>query len=263
MNKMADIIKEHICDLLEKGLRQDGRKLLDYRKDISVEYGISPSSAEGSARVRIGKTEVVAGIKVGVAEPYPDQQDQGTIMVSAELSPIAGDSFEVGPPSVESIEIARVVDRGLRESGALDFKKLCIKEGEKVWQIFIDIYPINDAGNLRDACSLAALAALKDAKFPELDKKTGKVDYKKKTKEGMPLTDDPIEVTVLKMHDNYLVDPTVEEEQHLDARLTVAFLKDGTICAMQKGGDGAISSEDVSKMVDIAEDKVKLLRKAL
>ncbi len=44
----------------------------------------------------------------------------------------------------------------------------------------IDIYPLNDAGNLWDAGALAALAALKDAKYPEFDGE--KVDYSKKTK---------------------------------------------------------------------------------
>ncbi len=260
---MARIIREHIHSLIEKGKRQDGRGLLDFRKDISVEYGISPKSAEGSARVIIGDTEVVAGVKLGVGVPYPDSPDSGTIMVGTELSPMASDKFELGPPSIDSIEIARVVDRGIRESGALDFKKLCITKGEFVWQVFIDIYPINDAGNIRDAASLAALAALKDAKFPEFDKKTGKVDYDKRTKNGVPLTDDPVEVTVLKIHNDFIVDPTNEEEEYLDARLTVAFLNDGSICAMQKGGQAALTSEDILKMVDIAGKSVKTLKGAL
>jgi exosome complex component RRP42 len=260
---MAKITKEHIHELISKGLRQDGRGLLEYRKDISVEYGISPKSAEGSARVRIGETEVVAGVKMGVAAPYPDQQDQGTIMVGVELSPIAGDRFDSGPPGIESIEIARVVDRGIRESGALDFKKLCIKKGELVWQVFLDLYPINDDGNLMDAASLAALAAIKDTKFPTLDVKTGLIDYEKKTKESLQLTDEPLELTVYKINNEFIVDPSPEEEVNIDARLTVAFLKDGTICAMQKGGSKEISADDVIKMVDIASDNVKLLRTAL
>lgn len=260
---MTKITKEHIHTLLQKGMRQDGRGLLDFRKDISVEYGISPKSAEGSARVKIGETEVVAGIKMAIAEPYPDQKDKGTIMVGVELSPIANETFEMGPPSVSSVELARVIDRGIRESGAMDFRKLCIKEGEKVWQVFIDIYPMNDAGNLRDASSLAALAALKDAKFPEFNSKTFEIDYKTLSKKSIPLEDDPVEVTVLKINDNFIVDPTIGEEEWLDVRLTVAFLKDGTICAMQKGGDGELSVEDINKMIDIAQDKVKVLRDAL
>lgn len=259
---MAKITREHIHMLISKNMRQDGRELLDYR-DIKVEYGISPKSAEGSALVRIGETEVVAGIKLDIGEPYPDQLDQGTIIVGVELSPIANDRFENGPPNTEAIEIARVVDRGIRESGALDFRKLCIKEGEMVWQVYIDLYPINDAGNLRDAAALAALAALKDAKLPEFDKDTGKIDYDKKTNKGLPLTDDPIGITVAKINDKFLLDPTADEEENLDARLTAAFTKDGTICAMQKGGEGALSSDEIMQMVDIAEKKVQFLRKAL
>tara|TARA_Y100000310_G_scaffold345757_1_gene469346 strand:+ start:5642 stop:6424 length:783 start_codon:yes stop_codon:yes gene_type:complete len=260
---MARIIREHIHSLIDKGLRQDGRKLLDFRKDISVEYGISSKSAEGSARVRLGDTEVVAGVKLGLGEPYSDKPDSGTIMVGVELSPIANPKFELGPPSIDAIELARVVDRGIRESGALDFKKLCIKEGKKVWFVFIDIYPINDDGNLRDASSLAALAALKDAKFPEYDAKNDKVDYEKKTKKGLPLTDEPLEVTVHKIHGSLIVDPSLEEEEYSDARITVGSLKEGTLCAMQKGGDSPLTTEDINKIVEIAVDKAKSLRKIL
>jgi exosome complex component RRP42 len=260
---MAKIIKEHIYSLIEKGLREDGRKLLDFRKDISVEYGISPKSAEGSARVRFGDTEVVAGVKFGLGQPYPDKQDEGSIMVGVELSPMANEKFELGPPSIGAIELSRVVDRGIRESKSIDFKKLCVKKGEKCWLLFIDIYPINDDGNLRDACSLAALAALKDAKFPELDTKKYIVNYEKKTTKSIPLKGEPIEITVIKIKDDFIVDPSLNEEEYMDARLTIAVLKDGTICAMQKGGTEAISTDDVSKMVDIALQKEKLLRKIL
>ncbi len=261
---MAKIIKEHIYSLIEKGLREDGRKLLDFRKGISVEYGISPKSAEGSARVKLGDTEVVAGVKFGMGEPYPDKPDEGSIMVGVELSPMANNEFELGPPSIGAIELSRVVDRGIRESKCIDFKKLCVKKGEKCWLLFIDIYPINDDGNLRDVCYLAAMAALKDARYPEFDKKTGKVDYyKPRTSKKISMTCEPIEVTVVKIKDDFIVDPMLNEEKCLDARLTVALLADGTICAMQKGGTGVLSVEDVKKMVDIACDKEKVLRKAL
>tara|TARA_Y100000310_G_C20586696_1_gene765793 strand:- start:433 stop:1206 length:774 start_codon:yes stop_codon:yes gene_type:complete len=257
------MIKEYITALAEKGLREDGRGLLDYRKDISVEYGISSKSAEGSARVKIGDTEVVAGIKFAMGEPYPDKPGEGTIMVNAELLPLSNPKFESGPPSIGAIELSRVVDRCIRESGAMDFKKLCVKEGEKVWMVFIDIYSINDAGNLFDAASLAALAALKDARFPEFDKKTGKVNYEKKTKTKLELKGDPLEITVLKINGKLIVDPTLNEWENHDARLTVATLDNGMICALQKGGEEILTGEDVSEMVKIATDKAKMLRKKL
>ncbi|MDP4012995.1 MAG: exosome complex protein Rrp42 [Candidatus Nanoarchaeia archaeon] len=258
-----NMIKDHIVKLLEKDMREDGRKLTEYRKEITIEYGVSPKSAEGSARVRIGKTEVVAGVKLDAGTPFPDTPDQGVMMVNAELLPLSNPNFESGPPSIDSIELSRVVDRGIRECHMIDTHKLCIKEGEKVWMIFIDIYPINDDGNLFDAASLAALAALKDARMPKFNEETGKVDYSERTKEPLPLSYEPIEVTVLKIKDKLIVDPSVDEWNSLDARLTVATLKDGKICALQKGGGAALTSEDVDNMVELAIEKGKELRKLL
>lgn len=259
---MVNINKKYVSSLLSKGLRIDGRKLDEYR-DIKVEMGVSAKSAEGSARVTLGETIVVAGVKMEVGEPFPDRPDEGTIIVNAELLPLSSPEFESGPPDVESIELARVVDRGIRESKAIDFKKLCIKEGEKVWLIFIDVYPINEAGNLFDAATLAALAALKDTKYPEYDEKTEKVKYDEKTKKSLPLERIPVSCTVLKIGDKFIVDPTVEEEEAIDARLTVASLKDDSICAMQKGGDAPLSSEEIIQMVELGITKAKELRKAI
>ena len=256
------VVKDYILGLYEKESRLDGRKFDEFRK-VEVEYGISPKSAEGSARVRIGNTEVVAGVKMDVGQPYPDNPDEGTIVVNAELLPMSSPDFESGPPSVVAIELSRVVDRAIRESGCLDTKKLCIKKGEKVWTVFVDIYPINDDGNLFDAMSLAAMAAMKDAKFPEYDKKTEKVNYAKRTKTGLPLKGTPLECTVIKINGKLLLDPSVEEWKALDARLTVGFLDNGNICAMQKGGEKSLSVKEISKMVEIAGEQVKKLRKVL
>lgn len=258
-----NIIREHIETLLARNIREDKRKPLEYRKPITVEYGISPKSAEGSARVRIGKTEVVAGIKLGVDKPYPDTPDEGSIMVNAELIPLSNPDFEAGPPSFDSIELSRVVDRGIRESKALNFKKLCIEKGAKAWTVFIDLYSINDEGNLFDACALAAIAALKDAKFPEYDKKTEKINYEKRTNKALPLEKTPVEVTVIKIKDTFLVDPSLNEWKNLDARLTTAFDEKGTICGMQKGGTAGLSIQDIATMVDIASEHAQKLRKAL
>ena len=254
---MSNEAREHIIKLFESDTRLDGRKLTEYR-EVKVETDVTPN-AEGSARVTIGKTEVIVGIKVEVMEPYPDTPNEGSIMVGAELLPLSSPNFEQGPPSIQAVELARVVDRGIRESKSLDFKKLCIKEGEKIWMIIIDIISINDAGNLFDASALGAIAALKNMKFPEY--KDGKIDYKKKTNKGLELKDTPLSVTVIKIGDKFIVDPNTEEEKAVDARLSVASLSDGTLCAMQKGGDYPLTSEDVSKMIELGIEKGKELRK--
>jgi exosome complex component RRP42 len=254
-------LKNHIIQLLEKGIRLDGRKPLDYRKPMKVEYDAS-NSAEGSAKVQIGDTVVMTGVKMSLETPYPDTQDQGNLMVGAELLPIASPEFEVGPPSIQAIELGRVVDRGIRESKLIDLKKLCIEKGEKVWGIAIDICPINDSGNLFDAGSLSALAALKNAKLPKLE--DDKVDYMEKTKTSLPISDkEPISVTVCKIGKHFIVDPSPEEEEVIDARLTVATMKDGKLCALQKGGETPLETDEVDKMVEIAIEKCAELRKLL
>ena len=227
---------------------------------ITIEYDIT-NTAEGSARVKIGETDVMVGVKVEVLKPYPDQPDQGSLMVGAELLPMSNPEFEPGPPGIQAVEIARVVDRGIRESQCIDFKKLCIEKGEKAWFLLIDIMSINDAGNLLDAASLGALAALKDMRFPKLDGE--KIDYKEKTKQKLELTKSPLAVTVIKIGENFIVDANIEEEKAIDARLTVTSLEDGSLCALQKGGDYPLTAEDVDKMVDIGIEKAKDLRKLL
>lgn len=253
------VSEEYLRSLLDKETRLDGRKINEYRK-IEIEYGISSKSAEGSARVKIGDTEVIAGVKLEVGDPFSDKPDEGSIMVNVELLPMSSSSFESGPPSIDAIELSRVTDRGIRESKAIDFKKLCIKKGEKVWLIFIDIYPINASGNLFDACNLVALAALRDAVYPKLDENY-KIDYYEKTKTKLPLTQLPVACTVWKVGNQLLVDPLEEEEEFSKARLSVVFTEKGEICAMQKGGSSPLTEEEVLKMVDIAEEKSKELRR--
>jgi len=253
---MKQELRKHVIKYMDDGLRFDGRKELEYR-NISIEYGVS-NTAEGSALVKMGGTEVMAGVKMSIESPYPDTPDQGTIMIGAELLPLSNPDFELGPPSINAIELARVVDRGIRESGAIDWKSLCIEPGEKVWVVSVDICPINDEGNLFDASALAAIAALKDARFPKYE--DGKIDYKEKTDKGLEMKNTPLSVTVLKIGDKLIVDPLTEEESVLDARLTVATTEDGTITALQKGGDFPLSTEDISKMIDIAAEKAAYLR---
>lgn len=257
MVSMNDDLKKHLQDSLTKGIRHDRRKLTDYRK-IVVETGIS-KSAEGSARVKIGETEVLAGVKLSLDKPYPDTPEEGCLMVEAQLLPLSSPDFETGPPGIDAIEMSRVVDRGVREAKTIDMKKLCIEKGEKVWLVSIDICAINNAGNLLDASALAAVVALKDARFPKYDK-TG-INYKEHTNEKLPLTKLPAAVTVFRIGNTFLVDPSLDEENIYDAKLTITTTKDGVICALQKGGEAPLSIESIKKMVDMGVAKGKELLK--
>jgi exosome complex component RRP42 len=251
-------IREHVRNNLKKGIRPDGRKPHEVR-EIKVETGFL-STAEGSARVKFGDAEVLAGVKMALEKPYPDTPEDGVLMVNSELLPLSNPDFESGPPSNASIETARVIDRGIRESRTLDTKSLCILKGEKVWTIAIDVVPINYDGNLVDMGGLAALIALKNARFPFV-KEDGSLDYHQKTDQKVTLRRLPIPVTICKVGDFLIVDPTDDEENTIDARLTVTVLEDDKICALQKGGDGSLTTEDINKMVDLAVEISKDLRK--
>lgn len=257
--RIPNLQKERIIEYLKEGKRFDGRSPLDYR-DLKVEMNLS-ESAESSCSVKLGKTEVYAGVKVGLTEPYPDSPDEGSMMVSAELSPMASEDFELGPPKINAIELGRVIDRGIRESGLIDTKKLCIKEGEKVWQVFVDLVMINDDGNLLDVAALAAIIAIGNAYLPVYNEKDGKIEHEL-SKDKLPLNEEALafSMTLHKVGKDFVFDPISEEESVSDYRLTIAVAdNDGEarITAMQKGKEEPISQEDMEKILKLVEDKWK------
>jgi len=252
--------QKQIAQLIAKGKRLDDRELTDYR-EIKLEQGII-ERAEGSARVLLGKTEVMVGTKIETGEPFPDTPNEGVLTVNAELVPLASSTFEPGPPDENSIELARIVDRGIRESKAIDTEKLCIELGKKVFVVFVDVYVLNHDGNLIDASALAAIAALLNTKMPNYEVEEGEV----KLKSGytpLPMKKCPITVTFAKINDKLIIDPCLEEEQVMDARISIAIDDDGNICAIQKGGSGYFTQEQVLEAAEIAKEKAEEMRKKL
>ncbi len=247
----SDLTAERIREYLSQGKRFDGRKPEDLR-ELIIETGVS-KNAEGSAKVKLGKTEVLVGVKLAVGTPYPDSKDKGNLMVTAEFLPLSSPRIDLGPPQFDSIELARVIDRGIRESHFIELEKLCIKEGEKVWTVFIDIYTINDDGNLLDAAGIGAVAALRNAKVPFYDEAEEKVDYKKESAQSVPLKKElPISLTIHKLGESLVVDPTKEEEDISETRVTVC-MADGIIHSMQKGNSKEITTEEFNKVLDLIE----------
>jgi exosome complex component RRP42 len=212
--------------------------------------------------VLLGKTEVVVGVKIEMGEPFPDTPNEGVLTVNAELTPIASPAFEAGPPDEDSIELARIVDRGIRESKCIDTSKLVIEPGKKVFVVFVDIYVLNHDGNLIDAAALAAVNALLNTKMSNYEIKEGEVKIKSGY-EQLPMKKHPITVTTAKIGNKLLVDPGCEEEEVMDARITFAIDDDNNICAIQKGGSGYFEPQQVIEAAKIAQTKAKELRKNL
>ena len=263
--EISNLTKETLIKMFSEGKRFDSRELLDFR-EFEVTYDVS-NKAEGSARVRLGKTDVVVGIKVGFGEPYPDSPDKGNLAVSGDLLPLASPRFESGPPGFDSIELPRLVDRAIRESGMIDFEKLVIEKGKKVWSVNIDIYPINDDGNLIDAATIGAVAALKRCFIPELND-DGKIDYEKKFTKKLHLSKEifPLSFSFYKFGDSIILDPTREEEEASDAKITFGISKkdgENMVNSCQKKGEMPFTSDEVEKMMEILPKKFEEINKKL
>lgn len=248
---LIDELKSNkIRELLEQGQRIDGRSFDEYRP-LSIEVGVIPK-AEGSARVHLGNTEVVTGVKVQPDRPFPDMGDKGIFICTAEILPLAHPSAEPGPPSPDVIELARVVDRGIRESGMVDLSQLVLVKDKSVIGIFADNSVIDHDGNLFDACSYASTAAILSTKIPKWEMKDD-VPVKVEGQESdAPITTIPVSVTMGRIGDHIIVDPNGDEWSCLDARITITTNSDGNICALQKGGHDGFTFEQLTKCGEIS-----------
>jgi exosome complex component RRP42 len=245
------IQKDYLYNLMLKGERLDGRGFEETR-EIKIETGII-QKAEGSARVELGNTKIIAGVKIQPGTPFPDSPDKGVIITSLELIPLASPEFESGPPRENAVELARVVDRGVRESGAIDLSKLCIREGEKVWMVFIDVHVLDDGGNIMDAAALGAIAALLTAKIPG-------ARYGEGEDIPLPIRDIPISVTAVDIAGGIVFDPSLEEERAANCKLTVITNQESAISGMQKSGNGSLTTDQINHIVEVAAKKAQEIR---
>ncbi|MFQ6060398.1 MAG: exosome complex protein Rrp42 [Thermoplasmata archaeon] len=250
---VSELTRDHIHRLASAGKRVDSRSPDEFRPLVVEKDYVS--TAEGSARVHLGNTDVLVGIKMDIGEPYPDTPNKGVLTTSAELIPMASPTFEAGPPREDAIELARVVDRGIRETETVDLEKLCMEPGSKVWILFLDIHVLDYDGNLFDASSFGALGALTNTTVPA--SRFDGEDFE------LEIEHYPISVTAVKIGNSIFLDPSLDEERIADARLTVATDENGDIRAMQKGLSGSFTFDEVKKVIDLSRKVGADLRKKI
>jgi len=263
-SKRSTIIVEHLrkqqmWDALSRGKRLDGRDFGEIRQ-LEIETDVI-KKANGSARVKLGDTEVIAGVKVETGEPFEGLENKGALIVSAEVLPTASPYIEPGPPDEEVVELARVVDRGVRESEMIDLEKLVLVPGKIVYTIFVDCSVLNADGNLFDATSYATVAALLTSKLPIFEMQDQKVVDSGKT-QPMPVTSTPVSATAARIGDYVLMDPSSEEEACMDSRITITTTDEG-FCATQKGHTGSFTPDQIKKAAEAATIKGKEIRARL
>lgn len=238
--------KRFIETALNSGIRIDGRNPFEYRK-LSIKFG----REDGSSEVQLGQTHIMGFVTSQLVQPYRDRPNEGTLSIFTEFSPMADPSFEPGRPSESAVELGRIVDRGLRESRAVDTESLCVLAGKLVWAIRIDLHILDNGGNLVDAANIAALASLLTFRRPEcsLGGEDGLevIVHPPEEREPLPLIIHhlPIAVTFgfFSSESLLVIDPTHHEEAVMVGKMTATLNANGDVCAIQKpGGEGVLQS---------------------
>ncbi|KAH9312287.1 hypothetical protein KI387_027322 [Taxus chinensis] len=250
--------KKFIQEALRLEQRIDGRRPFDFRR-LSIKFG----REDGAAEVQLGQTHVMGIVTGQVLQPYRDRPNEGTLAVFTEFSPMADPAFEVGRPGEFAVELGRIIDRGLRESRAVDTESLCILAGKAVWALRVDLHILDNGGNLVDAASVAALAALLSFRRPECS--VGGQDGQEITihppeiREPLPLIIHhlPIAVTFAFFGEGDMVvlDPNYKEETVMGGRMTITMNVHGDVCAVQKGGGVGVSQSEIMRCFRVASMK--------
>uniref|UniRef100_A0A1D1XNM4 Protein ECERIFERUM 7 n=1 Tax=Anthurium amnicola TaxID=1678845 RepID=A0A1D1XNM4_9ARAE len=250
--------KTFIENALSSDIRVDGRGPFEYRR-LSIKF----AREDGQSEVQLGQTHVMACVTSQLVQPYRDRPNEGTLSIFTEFSPMADPSFEVGRPGEPAIELGRVIDRGLRESRAVDMESLCVVSGRFVWAVRVDLHILDNGGNLIDAANIAALAALLTFRRPECT--TGGEDgqevtvYPPEVREplGLIIHHLPVAVTfaIFGEGKSLVIDPTYREEAVMGGRMIATMNSNGDVCTVQKAGGVGLMSSEIMRCLRIASVK--------
>ncbi|XP_078434769.1 exosome complex component RRP45A-like isoform X2 [Wolffia australiana] len=205
----------------------------------------------------------MAIVTAELVQPYRDRPNEGILSIFAEFSPMADPCFETGRQGELPVELGRIIDRGLRESWALDMEALCVISGRFVWAIRIDLHILDNGGNLIDAANIAVLAALMTFRRPDCSIEG--VDDLRVTihppeeKEPLPFIIHhlPIAVTfgIFNEGNTVVIDPSHLEEAVMLGRITVTVNSNCEICAIQKAGGEGIPPSVITHCLKVACSK--------
>lgn len=215
--------------------RLDGRKFNEIRP-MSAKAGVIPN-ADGSAYVKMGKTEAFAAV-YGPRNLFPkflQDPEKGILRCRYNMMPFSGAGERVRPGgSRRSKEISMVTEKALLP--VLDLKEF----PNSVVDVFIEL-SATDAGS-RCAGICAAAIALADA--------------------GIAMKDMPLAVAVGKVNERVLVDLCYDEEAYAgevtDMPVTI-LPRTGEITLLQM--DGEITKEQIKQALGMLKDVVPQIHK--
>ncbi|CAH0385076.1 unnamed protein product [Bemisia tabaci] len=252
---LNDAEKTFILHGVEVDLRCDGRRRGDYRP-MELETDVV-STASGSARLRLANTDILVGVKTEIDVPYPENPEEGKLEFFVDCSANATPAFEGRGGEDLANEISSRLSRAYQ---SLPLAPLCIVPKQACWKLYVDILILECGGNFYDAISLAVKAALFNTRVPQVTGSFldgGSVDLEVSDDPfqcwRLDITKAPVLVTLSKIGDNCVVDPTAEEETCSVASIVVAVLDSGSLTAVIKIGEGSVHEQTLIETIKTAQ----------
>ncbi|XP_067857929.1 exosome complex component RRP42 isoform X1 [Heptranchias perlo] len=163
---LSEAEKVYVMHGVQDDLRIDGRGCEDYRH-IEIETDVV-SNTSGSARVKIGHTGILVGVKAEMGTPKLERPNEGFLEFFVDCSANATPEFEGRGGEDLGTEIANTLYRVFDNSSSLELKALCITPREHCWILYVDVLLLECGGNLFDAISIAVKAALHNTRIPKV-----------------------------------------------------------------------------------------------
>ena len=302
-----------------KLLRCDGRRGNDIR-NVRLKLGRWDNGSECTVQWGAG-TRVTSLCSAELVPPSQDRSNEGIMNFTVDISPMAGSTFKLAPsistgPSnsgssmrgsnhsdqyqrLLSNRILRCIERIVLTGGALDTEALVLQTGKWVWKLTVALTVLDAGGNILDACVLAAMAALKHYRKPQVDLSEGGDESAEAigasnnnnnaapslptmipsiVKEATPLplhhtplsisfglipADDAVNSTSSTSIVAALIDPTDREELVQSGSLTIAMNIHSEICLLDYGGGCELTPKKLRECWKVADTAIKKLCKML
>lgn len=274
--------------LFHSALRLDGRSFEDLR---AISLKITRDETSSSCEVQWGNTIIIVVVSANMISPFPDRPNEGILQFNTELS------AQADANGYSHAEISRYLEKIIRDSETIDTESLSIVGGEKVWEIRGEVRIVDaSGGNLIDASVLAAIAALKAFRKPEISVISTETISENATRsklaihhsderDPLPLAlhHTPLTLTlgIFKRGNNpqggekldkesigkekflLIVDPSINEEAAMDGSISYSVNAFGEFCAVNKPGGISLPVDVIMKAAQVTSRKIEILHQKL
>ncbi|MBN3325923.1 EXOS7 protein, partial [Atractosteus spatula] len=266
--QISEAEKVYIVHGVRDDLRVDGRGCEDYRH-MEIETDVV-SNTDGSARVKLGYSDILVGIKAEIGRPRPMVPDEGFLEFFVDCSANATPEFEGRGGEDLGTEISNTLYKVFNNRHSVDLRALCISPKEHCWILYVDVLLLQCDGNLYDAISVAVKAALFNTRIPRVqisedDEGTKEIELSDDPYDCMRLSVEnvPCIVTLCKVGQRHIVDATLQEKACSKACLLLSVTSRGTVTCVRKIGGGSLDPESIFEMTETGKRVGKALQSPL